>query len=158
MDDDDDDDDDDAEGGLQKSCAGQEGDREGRKRKKCCWPPEGYMDDLGDALDQALELMQSSSPSSLLLASLDAARWQFGCELGGGRKAMEESVDSAMRVRAKLASVPGLSILTEPCPRDQDKGYIGVDPLRISVNTAKICTGFEAADAMENGYGVYCEV
>ncbi len=90
---------------------------------------------------RALRLVQTSSPSYLLLASLDVARQQLQ-QSGDG---WEETARLGQRLRQEISRVPGLlapggELLTVP-------GVCAYDPARLVVNVSGLgITGFAAAD------------
>lgn len=70
----------------------------------------------GSALDAgrlktALQWLQTSSPSYLLLASLDAARWQLARE---GKPRLQQVLAGAAQLRALLGRLPQLALLGGP--------------------------------------------
>jgi len=91
-------------------------------------------------LRQALRLLQSSSPSYLLLASLDVARCQFFRE----KKEWEEVASWGLELRRKISRIPGFF-----APGEEVKEVPGVaafDPARLIVNVKGLgITGFAAA-------------
>lgn len=111
-----------------------------------------------DRLAQCLQMLQSSSPSYLLLASLDASRahmeqtCQFDSETGrllSSDQNLDAALSLAFMVRRALQELPGLSILDMP----------GIDPLRITVGLWKLgLTGFEADDILRLEHGVIAEL
>lgn len=56
----------------------------------------------------ALNLTQTTSPSYILLASLDIARKQLALH---GREMIERTYDLAMEARQKLQQIPGLQVM-----------------------------------------------
>ncbi len=107
----------------------------------------------GDRLSQALALVQSTSPSNLLLASLDAARQQMALH---GYDLMDRTLHLAAIARADLAQIPGILplMLQQPTP-----GYLTQDPTRLVVNITKLgITGFEADTILHQSFGVVCEL
>jgi len=106
---------------------------------------------LPTALDAALAQLQSSSPSYLLLASLDAARWQLAAPDGGGRAALSRAVEIADELRARLPAVVephGLELLAlregggglghegeEGGEGGEGGACYAVDPLRVTLLT-----------------------
>ena len=62
-------------------------------------------------ITKALSLVQSTSPSYLLLASLDAARQQMALQ---GRELMTQTLQLAESARGGIAQIPGLSVLEPP--------------------------------------------
>ncbi|BAS29008.1 arginine decarboxylase [Limnochorda pilosa] len=94
-----------------------------------------------DRVDAALELLQSSSPSPLLLASLDAARAWLA---SGARPRLERLVEEAERLRQDLNRIPGVQ-----CWGAEVVGQAGIaayDPTRIVFSVAGLgLTGLQAA-------------
>ncbi len=111
----------------------------------------------GDRIDtnkltKCLELVQSSSPSYLLLASLDAARQQMAME---GKQLMSHTWQLAQSARNQISQIPGLSVLEliNPTP-----GFVALDKTRLTVNVSGLgLTGF-AADEILVDYGVIAEL
>ena len=68
---------------------------------------------LGPALSESLELGTSSSPSYLLLASLDAARWQLASPLADGRERLHRATEHASALRAGVRALPHAPALLE---------------------------------------------
>ena len=118
---------------------------------------------LRPALDAALAQLQSSSPSYLLLASLDAARWQLAAPHGGGRAALSRAVEIARELRARLPAVVephGLEVLalgeTGGDGVTDEGGHEGdachaVDPLRITLLTHRTSTRAVGASDSSGG-------
>lgn len=100
----------------------------------------GRGEDAGKLRD-ALRIVQTSSPSYLLMASLDVARQQ--CQEEG--PAWEETARLGMRLRDEINRIPGLlapgrELLRVP-------GVTAFDPARLIVNVGKLgVTGFAAAE------------
>lgn len=103
----------------------------------------------GDRIDRnrlrkALQIVQSSSPNYLLLASLDAARQQMATQ---GKQLMQQTLALAKQARSELSQIPGLAVLTHD-PAKRHSGYFTLDPTRLTIDVTKLgITGF-AADAM----------
>ncbi|NLQ03882.1 aminotransferase class I/II-fold pyridoxal phosphate-dependent enzyme [Cylindrospermopsis raciborskii] len=95
-----------------------------------------------DRLNQALQLVQSTSPSFILLASLDAARQQMAID---GEKLMQQTLELANIARNKIRDIPGLSILE--LPKIRQPGFFDLDKTRLTVNVKELgITGFSAED------------
>lgn len=60
-----------------------------------------------DRVDQALRMTISSSPSYVLMTSLDAARWQLAMS---GKELVQTAVDTACDLRRALAEIPGVRV------------------------------------------------
>jgi arginine/lysine/ornithine decarboxylase len=101
-----------------------------------------------------MRLMRSTSPSSLLLASLDAARRQLAVH---GEALLHETLAGSRRLREKLATVACVTVVGE-----EQVGSPGVadwDPLRVVIDVRETGrTGYEVADALRQSYDVQVEL
>ncbi len=103
-------------------------------------------------ISKALQLLQSTSPSYLLLASLDAARQQMA---ESGQELISHSLKLADLAQSQLESIPSIS-LWQPPPqpgvkyRDRTRLTVDVSPLGI--------TGFAADEILHEQLGVTCEL
>ena len=111
----------------------------------------------GDRIDaqrisKALQLVESTSPSYLLLASLDAARHQMATQ---GEKLMAQTLQLAAKARNEIATIPNLSVL-EP---DSKPGCHDFDTTRLTVNLSQLdITGFAADEILHEQLNVTCEL
>lgn len=102
---------------------------------------------------QALQLVQSSSPSYLLLAALDAARSQMATQ---GHALMTQTLALANQARDRLRQIPGLRVFELPQPQP---GFAQLDPTRLTVDVSALgLTGFEADEILNENYGVIAEL
>src|SRR4051794_2862092 len=109
--------------------------------------------DVG-AVARALRLLRSTSPSSLLLASLDAARRQLVLH---GEQLLHETLEAIAQARAKLETIPGIALVDDSLVGRM--GVAGYDPLRIVVDVRGTgCTGYQIADALRRSYDVHLEL
>jgi arginine decarboxylase len=83
-----------------------------------------------EALGRALEMVQSSSPSYLLMASLDAARWQMAAPHGDGRARLLRATHLARDLRDAIDGLPYGPRLIDLNP---GPGAHSVDPLRLTL-------------------------
>jgi arginine decarboxylase len=105
-------------------------------------------------LSRALRLVQSTSPSYLLLASLDAARWQLAQQ---GPDLMQHTLDLAAIARTQLAQLPGLRLLT--AAHACTPGFIALDPTRLTVDVSGLgLSGFAADEILHTTLGVTAEL
>ena len=103
-------------------------------------------------VNKALQLVQSTSPSYLLLASLDAARHQMAIE---GEELIAKTIALAAKARNQLAAIPNLSIL-EP---NTKPGCHHLDLTRLTINVSRLgITGFEADEILHERLNVTCEL
>jgi arginine decarboxylase len=106
------------------------------------------------ALARAVRLTRSTSPSALLLASLDAARRQLAVH---GEALLHSTLAASARVRERLARVPGVAVVGEDLVGRP--GVAGWDPLRVVVDVRETgVTGFEVAAALRESYDVQAEL
>jgi lysine decarboxylase len=113
---------------------------------------EGRVDP--DAVARAVRLVRSTSPSSLLLASLDAARRQLAIH---GEALLERTLAAAARAREAVDAVAGCSVVGGALVGQP--GVAGWDPLRLVVDVRETgCTGYEVAAALRRTYDIYVEL
>jgi arginine decarboxylase len=89
--------------------------------------PGGLIDEA--AVDRAVTLTESTSPSALLCASLDAARRLAATR---GEELLDETIDALQRARLQIASLPGLDVLDQRLAGRP--GVAGWDPLRLAID------------------------
>jgi arginine decarboxylase len=94
-----------------------------------------------DAVDRAVTLTESTSPSSLLTGSLDAARRQAAVH---GREQLERIMALLARTRAEIRAIPGLDVLDERL--SGRPGVFDYDPLRLAIDVRGLAaSGYELA-------------
>jgi lysine decarboxylase len=103
---------------------------------------------------RAVRLVRSTSPNSLLLASLDASRRQLAMH---GRALLTRTLAAAERARAAIDAVPGCAVVGEGLVGGP--GVAAWDPLRIVIDTrATGRTGYELIAALEASYDIHVEL
>ncbi|MEY3401066.1 MAG: hypothetical protein RLZZ86_681 [Cyanobacteriota bacterium] len=103
-----------------------------------------------DRVNKALQLVQSTSPSFILLASLDAARHQMAIH---GKKLMSQTWELAQEAIIKINQIPGLS--TPLINSNKSPGFIDLDQTRLTVNVSEIgFTGFAAEEILDEKFHV----
>jgi arginine/lysine/ornithine decarboxylase len=99
---------------------------------------------------QILSLLQTSSPSSIILASIDAARHFTATQ---GRALLERAYNLAVDARATICTMDGLW-----CYGDDlvgKKGIYTYDPTKLVVRVSETgWSGFEFYDILRNDYGI----
>ena len=106
-----------------------------------------------DRVASALRLVQSTSPSYLLLASLDAARQQMATQ---GKALMQQTLHLADRARDRITSIPGLAVLHPH--QAATPGFCKLDRTRLTVTVSGLgITGF-TADEFLHPQGVTAEL
>ncbi len=109
--------------------------------------------DIG-RLERAVRIVRSTSPSSLLLISLDASRRQLAVH---GHRLLDRTLAATDRARAQLAAIDGVRVLG-----DELLGRPGVhdiDPLRIVLDVQDTgSSGYAVAAALRETYDVNVEL
>ncbi|KAL5539068.1 hypothetical protein UlMin_043629 [Ulmus minor] len=101
---------------------------------------------------RCLQTLQSTSPSYLLLASLDAARYQLS-------QNPEAIFDKALQMAAEAKQIireqPGISVLdSSSFPHFPD-----IDPLRLTIGFGQLgLSGYEADEILSEDHGIVCEL
>ena len=98
-------------------------------------------------ISNSLRTIQSSSPSYILMASLDAARALF---VSNGF--MSNQIEFASYLRQELIQIPGIDLMGE------SNGYRH-DPLRITIKVSRLgINGFQALEWLEQHHSVIVEL
>src|ERR1700747_3482983 len=101
-----------------------------------------------DAVARAVRLVRSTSQSSLLFASLDAARRQLAVH---GDALLERTLAAAERTHAAIDAGPGGEVVGGTLVGRP--GVVGWDPLRLVVDVRGTgCTGYEVAAALHGSF------
>jgi lysine decarboxylase len=94
-----------------------------------------------DVVDRTVTLTESTSPNSLLFASLDAARRLAAVH---GHELIAESARAVNAARAQIREIPGLDVLDERFIGRA--GVFAYDPLRLAVDVRGLAVdGYELA-------------
>ncbi len=105
-----------------------------------------------ERLTKALQLVQSTSPSYLLLASLDGARQQIALY---GEPLMTRTLQLADEARNQISQIPGLSVLELV----KTPGFFALDRTRLTVRVSELgLSGFEADEIFHQQLGVTAEL
>jgi arginine decarboxylase len=108
---------------------------------------------LRERISKAVQLVQSTSPSYLLLASLDAARQQMALH---GKELMSRTLQLADEARTRISQIPGLSVLEMPA--QGTPGFVALDKTRLTVTVSGLgLTGFAAEEILDQQLGVTAE-
>lgn len=105
-----------------------------------------------ESITQALQLVQSTSPSYLLLASLDAARQQMATT---GEKLLSETIKISQIAKQKLENLPELTILTSQ--HLPSKYQLDITRLTVFLSNINL-SGFLADRILRQEYGVTAEL
>jgi lysine decarboxylase len=107
-----------------------------------------------EAIARAVRLVRSTSQSSLLMASLDAARRQLAVH---GEALLDRTLEAAAGARAAIDRVEGCAVVGEALVGRP--GVAGWDPLRIVIDVRGTgCTGYEVATALRVTDDIYVEL
>ena len=106
------------------------------------------------AISRVLRLLRTTSPSSLLLASLDGARRQLALH---GEQLLHEVLEAIRFARAKLETIDGIKLVDGSMIGRM--GVAAYDPLRIVLDVRGTgATGYEIADELRRTYDVHVEL
>lgn len=101
-------------------------------------------------ISQALQLVQSTSPNYILLASLDAARHQLALY---GAALMQEVLNLSARARSELLALPNYQTW------EQAKSGMTLDPTRLTIPTASFgAQGYALDQTLTQKFGVTAEL
>jgi lysine decarboxylase len=113
-------------------------------------------DGLVDAGEVArcVRLVRSTSPNSLLLASLDSARRQLHAH---GEALLDRTIAASARAREQIEAIPGVAVVGDGMVGRP--GIAGWDPLRIVIDVRGTGrTGYEVSAALKASYDTYIEL
>ncbi|WP_333870828.1 aminotransferase class I/II-fold pyridoxal phosphate-dependent enzyme [Desulforamulus putei] len=103
---------------------------------------------------EALRMLQSTSPSYLLMVSLDVARRQLALK---GRELLDKSLRLAGWCRDKLSKMQGLRVLNRE--RLGAAGAAFLDPTRLTISLLPSgLTGYRTAELLHHRYHVHVEM
>ncbi|WP_414621039.1 aminotransferase class I/II-fold pyridoxal phosphate-dependent enzyme [Calothrix sp. CCY 0018] len=105
-------------------------------------------------INKALQLTQSTSPSYLLLASLDAARQQIALQ---GKELLTQTLQLAQEARNRINKISRLSILNfPPSPHPPiSPSPSSLDKTRLTVTVSELgITGFEVEEILDEKFNV----
>jgi lysine decarboxylase len=107
-----------------------------------------------DRIARAVRLVRSTSPSSLLYASLDGARRQLAVH---GEALLSATLAAAGRTREAIDRVEGCRVVGEQLVGQP--GAAAWDPLRIVIDVRGTgCSGYEVAAALKAAYDIHAEL
>jgi arginine decarboxylase len=113
---------------------------------------EGLIDP--DEVARCVRLVRSTSPNSLLLASLDSARRQLHAH---GEALLDRTIAASMRAREAIAAIPGCAIVGADMVGRPGIG--GWDPLRLVIDVRQTgSTGYELAAELRAAYDIHIEL
>jgi len=105
-------------------------------------------------LRATLNMLQSTSPSSLLMASIDVARKTMYFK---GEKRIHELLQIAKEAREKLRKIPGIKVIDHSYVNDKD--CFGFDETKLVVKVSDLgLSGFEVYQLMRQKYNIQLEL
>jgi lysine decarboxylase len=105
-------------------------------------------------VDRAVTLVESTSPNSLLLASLDAAR---RLAVTRGRELLGETLAAMEEIRAAVRGIEGLEVLDSSLAGAP--GVHGYDPLRLAIDVRGTgASGYDVASMLRGRSDIYLEL
>ncbi|MCB0876151.1 MAG: PLP-dependent transferase [Solirubrobacterales bacterium] len=114
--------------------------------------PDGRID--GRIVDRSVTLVESTSPSALLTASLDAAR---RLNAVSGAELLAETIESLRDLRRSIREIPGLDVLGREIT--QAASVFAWDPLRVSIDVRGTgTTGNRIAKYMREEHDIWFEL
>lgn len=104
------------------------------------------------AVAAALSLLQTTSPSYLLMVSLDLARRQLALK---GKGLLDHALELAASLRKRLSAIDGVEVLSpEHLP-----GNSRLDPTRLVISVRRLgLTGYQVQQLLAERYRVYVEM
>ena len=107
-----------------------------------------------DEVARCVRLVRSTSPNSLLLASLDSARRQLHAH---GEALLDRTLAASHAAREQIERIPGCAVVGEQMVGRP--GIAGWDPLRIVIDVRGTgSTGYELAAELRAAYDIYVEL
>ncbi len=107
-----------------------------------------------DVVDRAVTLTESTSPNSLLLGSLDAARRQAAVH---GRELLGRTMAALALTRAQIQAIDGLDVLDDRLTGRP--GVFAYDPLRLAVDVRGVAaSGYELAPMLRKESDINLEL
>jgi arginine decarboxylase len=107
-----------------------------------------------DEVARCVRLVRSTSPNSLLLASLDASRRQLAVH---GEDLLDRTIAASTRARLAIDEIPGCAVVGDDMVGRP--GIAGWDPLRIVIDVRGTgCTGYELAAELRASYDIFIEL
>lgn len=105
-----------------------------------------------EKISRCLQTLQSTSPSYLLLASLDAARHQLS---ENPEAIFEKALQMAAEAKNAIRELPGISVLYSP----SFPNFPAIDPLRLTIGFGQLnLSGYEADEILYEDHEIICEL
>lgn len=100
-----------------------------------------------DEVAPAISLIETTSPSALIAASIDAARRQMALQ---GHELLERTIELAREARSRLSEIPGIRIIGASVI--EGRPGAGFDLTRVMIDVQELgLTGFQAEATLREG-------
>lgn len=107
-----------------------------------------------DRIAEVIKLIQTSSPSYLLMASIDAARRQLALK---GNHLLQQLLESVSIIREELKELRCIKVFGKE--HLDSRGIFDFDPSRLVIRVSGMgLTGYQASEWLTDKYGVYAEM
>lgn len=105
---------------------------------------------------KALQLIQTTSPSFPIMASIDLARKQMVFE---GEERLKKVILMAREARQRIREIPGCSLLERPLKQDKGVGFFDLDETKILINVSHLAvTGYDFLNMLNQEFNIQPEV
>src|SRR5512136_1702123 len=107
-----------------------------------------------DDVTNTLKLLQTTSPSYILMASLDLARMQMATE---GKKLLTRTIKLSEEARAKINAIPGITCFTKE--RAQALGMADMDVTKLTITVSDMgLSGYHVSQMLNIRFGIQVEM
>lgn len=107
-------------------------------------------------LTSTLRYLQTTSPSYILMASLDLARMQMATE---GKKLLGKTLDLARRGRERIRKIPGLTCVDRSEVQILSKGDNDLDETKLTIGVSALgLTGYQVSQKLNLEYDIQVEM
>ncbi|MHB1286806.1 MAG: aminotransferase class I/II-fold pyridoxal phosphate-dependent enzyme [Leptospirales bacterium] len=107
-------------------------------------------------LTSTLRYIQTTSPSYILMASLDLARMQMATE---GKKLLGKALDLARRGRERIRKIPGLTCVDRTEVQGLSKGDNDLDETKLTIGVNALgLTGYQVSQKLNLEYDIQVEM
>jgi len=107
-----------------------------------------------DDVTNTLKLLQTTSPSYILMASLDLARMQMATE---GKKLLNRTIKLAEDARAEINKIPGITCFTKEQAKAAGMADMDVTKLTITVSDMGL-SGYHVSHVLNTRFGIQVEM
>lgn len=105
-------------------------------------------------VQEVLQLLQTTSPSFPVMASIDLARREMALD---GERLLTEALGLARRARAELAAIAGVVVLGPERTTGARSGFFALDETKITIRVDGV-TGYEVQRLLNEQHGVQPEL